>query len=96
MQVMIAASIREAEYVVLSDVVQEGFILPELKSYAITIREDSKGAIKLANNKYSSCRTRHIDVKHHIVLDTIGRGKARVLSVETQKQHAKILNKPLN
>lgn len=74
----------------------QGFILPELKSYAITIREDSKGAIKLANNKYSSCRTRHIEVKHHIVLDTIGRGKARFLSVETQKQHAKILNKPLN
>ena len=89
MQGTVAAGTTEAEYVGLSDVVQEvlflrqmqEFMVPSLKDYPIMIREDNEGAIKLANNKHASRRTRHIDVKHHIVRDAIEKGKVRVLSL---------------
>ena len=45
--------------------VQE-FIMPTLRSCTIPTMEDNQGAIKMANNKHSSTRTRHIDVKHLI------------------------------
>ena len=104
MQGTVAAGTTEAEYVALSDVVQEvlflrqmqEFMVPSLKHYPITIREDNEGAIKLANNKHASRRTRHIDVKHHIVRDAIEKGKVRVIYIETQEQHADILTKPLD
>ena len=65
----------ESEYVTLAEIVNETkflrqvqeFIMPTLRSCTISIMEDNQGAIKMANNKHSSRRTRHIDVKHRII-----------------------------
>ena len=75
--------------------VQE-FIMPTLRSCTISIMEDNQGAIKMTNNKHSSRRTRHIDVKHHIVRDAVEKGLIRIVYVMSEEQHADILTKALD
>ena len=50
----------------------------------------------MANNKHSSRRTRHIDVKHHIVRDAVEEGLVRIVYVRREEQHADILTKALD
>ena len=72
------------------------FIMPTLRSCTISIMEDNQGAIKMANNKHSSRRTRHIDVKHHIVRDAVEEGLVRIVYGRSEEQHADILTKALD
>ena len=58
--------------------------------------EDNQGAMKMANNKHSRRRTRHIDVKHHIVRDAAEEGLVRIAYVRSEEQHADILTKALD
>ena len=74
--------------------VQE-LIMPTLRSCTIPIMEDNQGAIKMANNKHSSRRTHHIDVKHHIVRDAVENGLVRIIYVGSEEQRADILTNAL-
>ena len=77
-QTVTAAASSESEYVVLAEVVDElrflrrvkGFLTPPI-DHNIVIREDDEEAIKMATNRFSSRRTRHLDVKRHIVRDVV-------------------------
>ena len=63
-----ALASSESEYVALAGIGNEtkflrhvqGLIMPTLRSCAISVMEDNQGAIKRANNKHSSRRTRPI------------------------------------
>ena len=70
--------------------------MPTLRSCTISIMENNQGAIKMANNKHSSRRTRHIDVKHHIVREAVEEGLVRIVYVRSEEQHADILTKALD
>ena len=91
-------------YVALAEIVNETkflrqvqeFIMPTLRSCAISIMEDNPGAIKMANNKHSSRRTRHIDAKHHIVRDAVEEGFVRIVYLRSEEHHADILTKALD
>ena len=61
----------------------------------IIIREDNDGAIKMATNRFSSRRTRHVDVKRHIVRDAVKSGIVRIRCVKLEEQHADVLTKAL-
>ena len=50
----------------------------------------------MANNRFSSRRTRHIDVKHHIVRDAVDSGIIFMEYVKSGEQHADILTKALD
>ena len=50
----------------------------------------------MANNRFSSRRTRHIDVKHHFIRDAIDSGIIRVEYINSGEQHADILTKALD
>ncbi|CAM9520770.1 unnamed protein product, partial [Ascophyllum nodosum] len=100
-----ASASSESEYVALAEIVNETkfllhqvqeFIMPTLRSCTISIMEDNQGAIKMANNKHSSRRTRHIDVKHLIVRDAVEEGLVRTVYVRNEEQHADILTKALD
>ena len=101
-KVTVAAS-SESEFVALAEVVNalrffrqvKGFLTPPIDDN-IVIREDNEGAIKMATNHFSRMRTRHVDVKHHIVRDTIKSGVVRIHYVRSGEQHADVLTKPLN
>ena len=91
----------EAEYVALAGIVKEVlflrqaqiFIAPESDDYSITIMEDNEGIIKMVNNKHSSKKAQHIDVKHYAIRDAVEAGKVRVRYVETEEQDADVLTK---
>ena len=51
---------------------------PSMRVGAVNVFEDNEGAIKLATNKHASRRTKHIDVKHHLVRDASDARKVRV------------------
>ena len=88
-QKVIAAASSESEYVALVGVVNElrflrhvkGFLTPPIDN--IIIRENNEGAIKMATNRFSSRRTRHVDVKHHIVRDAVESGVVRIHYVKS-------------
>ena len=100
----VAVGAIEAEYIALSEIVQEVLFLrqiqelmiPELKSYPLPIMEGNQVVFNLANKKHGSRRTRYIDIKHHIVRDIEERGKVVVSYAETRDQHADVLSKLLD
>ena len=75
---MTAAAPSESEHVALAEVIDElcflrqvkGFLTPPI-DHNIVIGEDYEGAVKMATNRFSSGRTRHVDVKRHIVHDVV-------------------------
>ena len=82
-QEITASGTSESEYVALAEIVKEvlflrqvqAFIMQTMQSHPITIKKDNEGAIKMANNKFRSRRTRHIDIKHHVVRDAVDPGR---------------------
>ena len=74
----------------------KGFLTPPIDDNVI-IRDDNEGAIKMATNRFSSRRTRHVDVKHHIVRDAVESGVVRIhYDVKSEEQHADVLTKALD
>ena len=59
---------------------------PSMRIGAVNVFEDNEGAIKLAVNKIDSRRTKHINVKHHLVRNACDAGKVRVVYVRTEDQ----------
>ena len=104
MQAVTASGTSEAEYVALSELVKEvlflrqvqEFMEPSMKVGAMNVFDDNEGTIKLATNKHASRRTKHIDVKHHLVRDASDARKVRVAYVRSEDQHADLLTKPLD
>ena len=76
------AATSESMDVALAETVNELLFLREVTEFIvppididIKIHEDNQGAIKMATNRFSSRRTRHVDVKHHNICGAIkGRG----------------------
>ena len=74
-----ATGTSESEYVALWEGITEvlflrqvqEFVTPTINDYSVIVNEDNQGAIRMANNKFSSKRTRHIDVKHHAIRDAV-------------------------
>ena len=62
----------------------------------IRVHKDNEGAIKMAKNRFSSRRTRHIDVKHHMVWDAVDAGIIRVEYIKSGKQHADVRTKAID
>ena len=100
---MIAAASSETESVALAEVVNElrfvrqvkGFLTPPIDDNII-IREYNEGAIKMATSRFSSKRTRHVDVNHPIVRDAVESGVVQIHYVKSGEQHADVLTKSLN
>ena len=93
----------ESEYKALAGIVNEQRFLRQVKAfmvppidYNIRVYEDNKGAIKMAENRFSSRRTRHIDVKHLMVRDAVDGGMIRVEYVLLGEQHADVLTKAID
>ena len=98
-----ATATSESEYVAQAEIVNElrflrqvkAFMVPPIE-YNIHVHEDSEGAIKMSENRFSSRRTIHIDVKHHMVRDAVDGGIIRVEYVKSREQHADVLTKAID
>jgi hypothetical protein len=71
LQVLVAVSTVEAEYMGAASAVKEALWLKKLprdlglKVGQICIKEDNQGALKLLKHSMSTQRSKHIDVMHH-------------------------------
>ncbi|CAB1107692.1 unnamed protein product [Ectocarpus sp. CCAP 1310/34] len=80
-QPVTAQSTTEAEYIAAGEGVKEAlfvrgvlsFIAPETSGATIRVREDNEGALALVQNPFSSARSKHIDVRFHILIAAIER-----------------------
>ena len=103
MQKVTAAATSESEYVAVAETMNELRFLRQVKTFLapptdidIKIHEDKEGAIKIATNRSSSRRTRHLHVKYHIVRDAIDEGVRWVGYIKSGEQHADVLTKALH
>lgn len=101
-QCTVALSSTEAEYMALSDATKEGIYLRKLfneicddKINKVRLLTDNKGSIKLAENPVYHKRTKHIDIRHHFIRDTLKNGIIDVDFVPTEDMGADILTKAL-
>ena len=101
-QSTVALSTAEAEYIVLSSATQEAIwlrqLLVDLKVNVTTpleILEDTQGTIAMAKNPVGHKRTKHIDIRHHFIRETVHNGVISLSYCPTKEMVADIFTKPL-
>ena len=95
-------SSSEAEYRALSDALNEViWITMVLKEIGIKVttpiefKEDNEATIKLGQNKMASARSKHIDLRHHVIRYHNDKGTIRLSYVSTSKMITAMLTKCL-
>ena len=99
----VALSSTEAEYMALSEAIQEAVWLKaftselgeEVSDGALTVFEDNQGAIALAKNPEFHKRTKHIDIRYHFVREKVEEGQVVLKYCPTQDMLADIMTKPI-
>ncbi|KAJ8886553.1 hypothetical protein PR048_012764 [Dryococelus australis] len=77
-----------------SDVLQE-LELSELIGEPFKVHMDNQGAISLANNRMTSRRSKHVDIKYNFVGDKVERGEVCLSYIKSQGNPADLITKPL-
>ena len=102
-QQTVALSTAEAEYVALSAAIQEAMwlrsLLQELgvpQNEATIVMQDNQSTMAIATNPEAHERTKHIDIRHHFVRDTIESGAIELQYCPTQDMIADIFTKALD
>ena len=96
----VVLSTTEAEYMALSEAVKElKFIVQLLQTMnievelPITVHVDNVGAIWLSNNRTTSDRTKHIDIRTAFVKELQEDGKIIIQFVKSEENEADIFTK---
>ena len=96
----VVLSTTEAEYMALSEAVKElKFIVQLLQTMnleielPITVHVDNVGAIWLSNNRTTSDRTKHIDIRISFVKEYQEDGKIIIMFVKSEENEADIFTK---
>ncbi|GJR22817.1 retrovirus-related pol polyprotein from transposon TNT 1-94 [Tanacetum coccineum] len=100
-QTALAISTTEAEYVSAGKACQQALWMKQaLVDYDIKLDDipvlcDTKGAIDLSKNPVLHSRTKHIEIRHHILRDNVQKGNITIEKVASEANIADILTKPL-
>nr|GEX39789.1 copia protein [Tanacetum cinerariifolium] len=100
-QTALAISTTEVEYVSARKACQQALWMKQaLLDYDVRLDDvpimcDNKGAIDLSKNLVKHSRTKHIEIRHHFLLDNIQKGHIFVEKVPSIDNIANILTKPL-
>ncbi|KAG6465891.1 hypothetical protein O3G_MSEX015473 [Manduca sexta] len=98
----VALSSTEAEYMALSDACKEALFVRNFLIELLNIEckvllyNDNQSALKLTSNSMFHSRTKHIDVRHHFIRDTIKGNMIDVKYLSTNLMIADVLTKPLS
>jgi hypothetical protein len=98
----IFVSTAEAEYVATGCCcAQLLWMRQTLKDYAYTLNHvpllcDNDSAIKIIYNPCEHSRTKHIDIRHHLLRDHVIEGDIVISHVRTNEQLVNIFTKPLD
>ena len=102
-QQIVALSTCEAEYIALTQAVQEAKFLRQLIfdmlnvcDIHVIIGVDNQSAIKLANNPVNHQRSKHIDVRYHFIRDIVSKGEMKLYYVHTSENVADMFTKPVS
>ena len=71
------------------------FIAPEMCGASVNVLEDNEGTKALIENPLSSARSKHTNVRFHLIRKLIKSRKISVEYVASADQHADILTNPL-
>ena len=101
-QSIVSCSSTEAEYIALSTTGKEALWLRKVekelrgeRDEAVIIFEDNESTIKLASNPINNDRSKHIDVRYHMLRDRVRRGEIGLKYISTKFQLADLLTKSL-
>jgi len=100
-QATVSTSTSESEYVAVSEAAKEAVwlkgMLEELgcRQPQTSLPGDNQGSIHLANRPAAHSRTKHIDIRHHLIRELIERGIVKLDYVPTADQKADVLTKAL-
>lgn len=100
-QGLVAVSTTEAEYIAAASAVAEAMWFKKLFTdvqiqldFPIQIMEDNQGCLFVAKNPETK-RTKHVDVKYHMVREKVWNKEVELVYVASQDQTADGLTKPL-
>lgn len=100
-QTCVSLSTAEAEFIALSESVQEALWLKQLlrelngNPEKLVIFEDNQSCLKIVETEKFSSRTKHIATKIHFVRDQIKKGNITCVYCPSETMAADILTKPL-
>lgn len=100
-QPTIALSSLEAEYMALTQASKEALWIKRLLNEfginipTVIIFGDNQGSLALAKNSVFHARSKHIDIQHHFIRDTIKSGEVEVQYLPTEYMVADVLTKSL-
>ncbi|GJY71332.1 hypothetical protein Tco_0475035 [Tanacetum coccineum] len=100
-QTTLAISTTKAEYVSIGKTCQQSLWMKQaLIDYDIRLDDvlimcDNKGVIDLSKNPVQHSRTKHIEIRHHILHDNIQKGSISIKKVASEDNIADIFTKPL-
>ena len=97
-----ALSTAEAEYMAATQATKEALWLKQLlneigltQSQPVLIRSDNQGCIALTKNPAYHSRTKHIDIRHHFIRDSVEVGDIELQYCATNDMVADVLTKAL-
>jgi len=94
LQGLVTSSTMRAEYVAASEGVKDSLWLRRLVGFMgedsspVTIREDNQACLALATNGIVSTKSKHVDVRFHLVRDTVARGEVFLQYTPTEEMLA--------
>ena len=98
----VTLSSTEAEYVAMSELVQEIMFLKQILeflkvrvNYPIIVNCDNVGVIFLAENATGQ-RTKHVDIRYHYVREFVDEGVVKIVFVRSEENEADLFTKNLN
>nr|GEU75133.1 hypothetical protein [Tanacetum cinerariifolium] len=100
-QTALAISTTEAEYVFAEKACQQALWMKQaLIDYVICLDDvpimcDNKGTIDLSKNPVQHSRTKHIEIRHHFLRDSVQKGNIFIEKVASEDNIADICTKPL-
>ena len=98
-QSVVAQSAAESEYYAAVSAANEGVWLSQLledigfKQQTIPLYEDNQACIALTKNPEDHKRTKHIQIKYHVIRDYVSEGKIKFIYCPTKNQLADIFTK---
>ena len=102
-QSTVSLSSAEAEYMAISSSLQEIKWIRQLLNELYIVNQgepsvlniDNQAAITISQNDVDHSRTKHIDIRHHFIRDSIKNKEVQVKWISTHGQLADIFTKPL-
>lgn len=101
LQSVVALSTTEAEYIAVSEPLKESIWLKgmiaqmKIQQEGVKVRCDNQSAIYLTKHQVFHERSKHIDVKLHIVRDINNKGLVKVVKIPTEENPDHMLTKAL-